>query len=85
MRVIAVDDERLALEHLGRTLREVLPESEVQCFREPETALDYARKHEADAAFLDIELYGMSGIELARCFKEVQPKLNIVFVTGYPG
>lgn len=34
-------------------------------------------------AFLDIDMRGTNGMELAKRLKENQPKINIIFVTGY--
>lgn len=36
-----------------------------------------------DVAFLDIEMGGMNGLELAVRIKQLQPDAHIVFVTGY--
>lgn len=40
-------------------------------------------KESFDVAFLDIEMPGMSGIELAKKLKDIKPYLNIIFVTAY--
>ena len=34
-------------------------------------------------AFLDVELYGESGLDLARKLQEVNPRTNIIFLTGH--
>ena len=36
-----------------------------------------------DAAFLNIEMPVMNGIELAKRLKDIASNINIVFVTGY--
>ena len=36
-----------------------------------------------DVAYLDIQMREMNGVILARKLKEIYPKVNIVFVTGY--
>lgn len=83
MRIIAVDDEKLALEALVSAIRKADSESEIIEFRKAEEALNFAEQNEADVAFLDIELRRMSGIELARKLKAINPRINIVFSTGY--
>lgn len=83
MKVMAVDDERDALEALEKELKKLSEVTEVQCFESPTGALDYARLHPLDVAFLDIEMYGVTGLGLAKQLKEFQPKANVVFVTGY--
>ncbi len=86
MNFIAVDDERLALENLLSKLKKAQPQAEVRGFLHPQKALEEIKNgFQPDVAFLDIEMYGMSGIELALRFKEAFPKVNLVFVTGFPG
>lgn len=52
-------------------------------FTEPADALAYLEENETDAAFLDIEMPGMDGIELATRMLDLQPGISIVFVTAY--
>ena len=82
-RYLAVDDEKPALDYLVRQLESVEPDAEVVTFLDPKEALAYATENTVDIAFLDIEMYGLNGIELARRFKDVQPGLSIIFVTGF--
>jgi DNA-binding LytR/AlgR family response regulator len=37
----------------------------------------------ADIAFLDVEMVGMNGVELAELLKLFHPDINIIFSTGY--
>ncbi len=83
MKVLAVDDEYYALKDLKDTLAMVIPEADIQSFQTFEGALEYAGDHLIDVAFLDIEIGGISGLELAKKLKEICGKTNIVFVTGY--
>lgn len=83
MNIIVVDDEPLALRGTARLVREAGGADEVQEFSLPRTALAFAREHRVDAAFLDIEMPGMSGLELAKALKDENPDTRIVFVTSY--
>ena len=83
MNIIVVDDEPLALCGTARLVREAGGADEVQEFSLPRTALAFAREHRVDAAFLDIEMPGMSGLELAKALKDENPDTRIVFVTSY--
>ena len=44
-----------------------------------EDAADYG----CDVAFLDIHMRGMNGVEVAKRLKDINPKMNIIFVTGF--
>jgi len=83
MKIIAVDDERLALEALVEAIKEAAPKAEVHDFRNVYDALDYVGKYYVDVAFLDINMREMSGIEAAKRLKAQLPELNIIFTTGY--
>ena len=83
MRIIAVDDEKIALEALSGAIKAVVAEDEVISFRYPEDAIEYVKENFCDIAFLDIDMAGMSGVELAEELKKYNSEINIVFCTGY--
>lgn len=83
MKIITADDEQLALEDLTSIVHEVKPESNIVSFSKSKELLAYAKKHSCDVAFLDIEMDEISGIEIAKYLKMRNPKINIIFVTGY--
>lgn len=84
MRIIAVDDEKLALEGLMTEIALAAPDSEVRGFRRPMDALQWCEENNgADAAFLDIEMPGITGVGLAGELIKRYPNINIIFTTGY--
>ena len=83
MTIVAVDDEKMALEILASAIREAAPEAELHCFRWSEDALAYAEKSHIDVAFLDVAMPGANGVQLAQHMALYQPKINIVFATGF--
>ena len=83
MKIIAVDDEKIALEALAGSIKAIVAEDEVVIFRYPEDAIEYASHNVCDIAFLDVEMVGMSGVELAEELKKLNDEINIVFCTGY--
>ena len=83
MTIIALDDEKLALDALLDAIREAAPEAQVHGFRSAEEALHFAREHSCDVAFLDVEMTEMDGMELAAQLVAQSPNVNIVFATGY--
>lgn len=83
MRIIAVDDEKLSLEALVAAVKENLPDETVNAFRKTTDAEIFVGRNGCDIAFLDIEMRDVNGITLAKRIQEMNPKVNIVFVTGY--
>ena len=83
MRIIAVDDERIALAGLESILRRTMPQAETAAFRRVEEALAYAAHTRVDVAFLDVRMREMNGLSLAERLQKTNPRINIIFVTGY--
>ena len=81
--VILVDDRKLVLTGGLPILEKALPDASVTGFTDGDEALEFARSNRVALAFLDIELRGMSGLDLARKLLEVNPRANIVFLTAY--
>lgn len=83
MNILTVDDEPNALHLLTQNVAEVVEGANVVSFPNPHDALRWAEQNSCDVAFLDIELGDMNGIELGKRLKELNPKTNLIFVTGY--
>ena len=83
MNILAVDDEFYALELLKDALNRVATDSTIYLWRDASSALHAAGEQKMDVAFLDIHLPEMNGIQLALELKRTNPKINIVFATGF--
>lgn len=83
MHILATDDEQSALNILMGAIKEAVPIATVHGFRNPVDALEFMKTTKCDVAYLDIQMREMNGVILARKLKEIYPKVNIVFVTGY--
>lgn len=83
MQVLLVDDERLNLENLDEIVAALLPDAQRASFRKASQALDFIQEHTVDIAFLDIEMRGTNGITIAEILRTHNPKVNVIFCTGY--
>lgn len=83
MKILAVDDEMLQLEKLEDSIYEAIPEATVYSSRRTSDVLRMIEETEFDIAFLDIQMRGITGVEIARKLKAHNPKINIIFVTAY--
>lgn len=82
MKILIVDDEKLALSRLKRLLNEEGLNDIVEC-NNPIDALKETAKQSFDVAFLDISMPNMSGLELANTILDINPKTFIIFQTAY--
>ncbi|WP_461257925.1 LytR/AlgR family response regulator transcription factor [Treponema sp. R80B11-R83G3] len=83
MNILAIDDNVMALEELVSSIKEACPDDDIHSFSKPSELLDFAKENICDIAFLDIEMWGINGIELAYKLKEINSNTNIIFVTGF--
>lgn len=83
MKVMVVDDERFALEKIKEQAEQIDCVSDVYAFDNPFHAVDALKHLHVDVAILDIEMFGMNGIELAKQCKYISPSIKIIFLTGY--
>ena len=83
MKTMIVDDRQLAVNAMLQTMKEIDPEGSHAGLIAAHEAILFAKDHELDVAFLDIEMPDMNGLLLAKELKEIRPELNIVFVTGH--
>lgn len=83
MKIIALDDEELALEGLMDAIRACAPNAELHGFSYAEDVLAFLRDHSCDVAFLDVEMAGINGVELAELLKLRNPDINLIFATGF--
>ena len=83
MKIIALDDEELALEGLMDAIRACAQNAELHGFSYTEDVLAFLRDHSCDVAFLDVEMAGLNGVELAEQLKLHNPDVNLIFATGF--
>ena len=82
MKVLIVDDEKLALSRLKRILKEEGVNDIVEC-NNPIDAIKEFTKTKFDVAFLDISMPTMTGLELANTILEMNPNVFIIFQTAF--
>ena len=85
MKIYVLDDEPIALKGTIKTIKEVVPDSEIRGFSRAKEVLKYAieNKECPDVVFSDIEMPGISGLDFAVKFKQICPEAKIIFVTAY--
>ncbi len=81
--VILVDDRKLVLSGGLPILEQALPNANVMGFTDGDEAVEYAKSNRVVLAFLDIELRGMSGLDLCKRLLEINSHTNIIFLTAY--
>ncbi len=85
MLIFAIDDEPKMLRSLHAAIAEAMPGSTVNDYTGAKGALEALENHalKPDVVFMDIEMPGMSGLDLAVRIKEIHPDARLIFVTAY--
>ena len=83
MITISVDDQVNVAEEICKMMGEIDSEGEHFPYSDVKEALSAVKEKKPDVAWLDIEMPGMSGLELAMEVKKLSPMTNIIFVTGH--
>jgi two-component system, LytTR family, response regulator LytT len=83
LRVVVVDDEQLARDELGYLLGQVGGVTIVGQAGNGVEALTTIDRLEPDVVFLDIQMPGLTGFEVARRMLERNVASHIIFVTAY--
>ena len=83
MRAIIVDDEKLMIRKFTRLTEDIRDLKIVGTFDNSEEAENYVAANPVEAAFLDIELPEINGVELAKRLRTLRDDIMIVFITAY--
>ena len=82
MKIILADDDPVFREHLRLLLLPLKELTVAAVFEDAFSCLQYLQQHSVDLALLDVEMPGLSGIELA---KSLSVKPLFIFITSHPG
>lgn len=80
MKIAICDDEKEIRELLSNKVRAICPEAEIRMFESGEDMLGFEKK--SDIYFLDIQMPGRDGIEIAKQLRGKQQDVLLIFVTA---
>lgn len=83
MKIIHVDANKYALDEMQKDISQIAPTAELHCFRTPESALAFAKAQGCDVLLTEVEFLSerFGGIKLAKAIQELNPQVNIIFVS----
>ena len=81
MTIVCVDDHPVMLKGLLKSISQLLPDAFVEAFANAEDAMGFAREKGCDVLISEIELAGVDGLALAQRMKDLNPRVNIIFLT----
>ena len=83
MKVLCVERDIFQLGHMKREEKRIVPDARVTACRSPSKAKEIVETEGCDVLLTGIDMGGgkTEGIRLARTIKEINPRVNIIFVT----
>lgn len=82
-KVLIVDDEEKARLYLASILSELHPEIEIQLASIPAECMFLLKKQSFDVIFLDVEMPGMTGLEMLSKIRLSRSDIPVIFVSAY--
>lgn len=82
---LIVDDDQGSIDILTGYLKSFSFINVIGIVNSGKDALVFLQEHEVDLLLLDIEMDGMTGIELANHVQPLYPTSSIIFITGHAG
>src|SRR5436309_12883689 len=83
LRAVVVDDEQLARDELGYLLGKIGGVEVIGQAGNGLEALTVINRLEPDVVFLDVQMPGLTGFEVARRMLDAQAAPHVIFVTAY--
>ena len=81
MKILLIDDDHESLEALNMILSPT--EHECRTFENPVKAIEDFKKNDYDVIITDISMPEMSGIEVLKVSKQINPDIYVILITGY--
>ena len=83
MKIIHVDTNKYALSEMQKDILRIVPNAELHSFQSPVPALAFAEIHGCDVLLTEAEFLAerLDGFRLAKAIREINPQVNIIFVT----
>ena len=83
MNILIADDHQFIIEDLIFELGEIMPEAKCFGTTDPSEVPKLFDKYHFEIIFMDIEMPGINGIDLARQILSKAPRTNIIYITGF--
>ena len=81
MTIVCVDDHSVMLNGTKKSVEQILPDASVVAFTNADEAHAFVKENGCDILISEIELCGVDGLTLAKRVKNLNSKVNIIFLT----
>lgn len=82
MKIIAVDNDSADLKKTGEMIKKIGDDVQLSLFESSLAALVHARSEEIDVVVTDVDTDELSGLDLGRYLKELNPYVNIIYYSS---
>ena len=82
LRVLIIDDDPIVCAEIERLLSHQYGIGEVVCISDPSRAVDEVRRRDPDVVLLDVDMRGISGLDLIAPILDADPATKDVMLSG---
>jgi two-component SAPR family response regulator len=83
MKILVADDHKFIVDDLLDELSELLPDAKCTGTCDPSEVMPLFHQNLFDVVFIDVEMPGANGMQLAEQIQKIKPRTNIIYITGY--
>ena len=83
MRTIVVDDEKMALVAFMEEAKNIKELDIAGVFDNAKEAVEFIKDNDVELAILDVKMKGIDGINLGSVFRDINPDIMLIYITGY--
>ena len=83
MNILIADDHKFIIDDLIYELKEIMPDANCIGTTEPSEVVRLFEEQHFEIIFMDIEMPGINGIQLAKKILAESPRTNIIYITGF--
>ena len=83
MRTIVVDDEKMALVAFMEEAKNIKELDIAGVFDNAKEAVEFIKDNDVELAILDVKMKGIDGINLGSIFRNINPDIMLIYITGY--
>lgn len=83
MRTIVVDDEKMALVAFMEEAKNIKELDIAGVFDNAKEAVEFIKDNDVELAILDVKMKGIDGINLGSIFRDINPDIMLIYITGY--
>ena len=83
IQIVICDDEQKMISNISEVVKDTVSLCDISCFSSGKDLVESLENERYDLLLLDIDMPGITGLDIAKSIANSDPKPLIIFVTGH--